>query len=235
MLRYPIFLLLLLSLFAARPAAAETDLCAAEAAAQERAGGIPSRLLHAISLAETGRWDDERRASFAWPWTVTAEGEGRFLPSRQAAIAEVRSLQARGVRNIDVGCMQVNLQHHPDAFANLDEAFDPRSNVAYAARFLKDLRADAGSWTTAAAHYHSHTPHLAAAYRAKILRLWQGQETTATAPAITARAAENTARREQVRQQTQQERDEARTAAETYRAARMAEYAARRQVALSMR
>lgn len=230
---FVLVLLLLLPQLTARPAAAAADACAAEAAAQEQQGGIPPRLLHAIALAETGRWDTERRASFAWPWTVTAEGEGRFLPSRQAAIAEVRRLQARGIRNIDVGCMQVNLQHHPDAFADLDEAFEPRSNVAYAARFLKDLQTDAGSWTTAAAHYHSHTPHLAAAYRAKVMRLWQGGDDVA--PVLAARAAENLAQREQARQETLIERDAARTAAEAYRANRMAEYAARRQVALSMR
>src|SRR5579871_1916551 len=133
---------------AAKPAAALADpafnsvdalACGQETARQEKQQAIPDRLLHAISLVESGRWDAEHQATLAWPWTVMAEGEGRFLPSKEAAIAEVRKLQARGVRNIDVGCMQINLLAHPDAFANLDEAFEPRSNVAYAARFLNDL------------------------------------------------------------------------------------------------
>src|SRR3546814_15246449 len=69
-----------------------------------------------------------------------AEGRGRFLPSKAAAIEEVRRLQARGIRNIDVGCLQVNLHYHPDAFASLETAFDPEANAAYAADFLVRLR-----------------------------------------------------------------------------------------------
>lgn len=153
-------------------AAADHLVCGQETARQETAAGIPRRLLHAISLVESGRWDPERRVSFAWPWTVTAEGEGRFLPTKRAAIEEVRRLQADGVRNIDVGCMQVNLQAHPDAFASLDEAFEPATNVAYAARFLVDLYRDAGNWPTAGAYYHSQTPELANPYRARLMTIW---------------------------------------------------------------
>ena len=46
--------------------------------------------------------------------------------TRQQAVAAVQALQARGVRSIDVGCLQVNLMYHPIAFASLDDAFDPR-------------------------------------------------------------------------------------------------------------
>jgi hypothetical protein len=143
-----------------------------ETARQEKLQAIPDRLLHAISLVESGRWDGERRATIAWPWTVMAEGEGRFLPTKQAAIAEVTKLRARGVRNIDVGCMQINLLAHPDAFATLEEAFDPRTNVAYAARFLTDLYATDKNWGQAGAHYHSQTPSEAAPYKAKLLTVW---------------------------------------------------------------
>ena len=58
-------------------------------------------------------------------------------------MAAVRAMQANGVRSIDVGCGQINLMYHPDAFPNLELAFDPQANAAYAARFLKALsRAD---------------------------------------------------------------------------------------------
>ncbi|HMA51176.1 MAG TPA: murein transglycosylase, partial [Magnetospirillaceae bacterium] len=118
---------LLAMLCAAKPALALEDalVCGQETARQEKLQAIPDRLLHAISLVESGRWDADHRATLAWPWTVMAEGEGRFLPSKDAAIAEVKKLQARGLRNIDVGCMQVNLLAHADAFATLDEAFEP--------------------------------------------------------------------------------------------------------------
>lgn len=174
--RTPILLLgaLLALLCAAKPALALEDAlaCGQETARQEQLQAIPDRLLHAISLVESGRWDAERRATLAWPWTVMAEGEGRFLPSKEAAIAEVRKLQARGVRNIDVGCMQVNLLAHPDAFATLDDAFEPRTNVAYAGRFLNDLHNQDGDWGQAGAHYHSQTPSEANPYKAKLQSVW---------------------------------------------------------------
>jgi soluble lytic murein transglycosylase-like protein len=65
-------------------------------------------------------------------------------------VAEVRALKARKICNINVGCMQINLYYHPDAFADLEAALDPASNVAYAAGYLKNLRTSQGSWTRAA-------------------------------------------------------------------------------------
>lgn len=131
------------------------ESCASAITWVESAGRVPRMLLHAVSLAESGRWDSERRASFAWPWTVTAHGKGRYYPDRKTAIAEVRKLQTAGVRNIDVGCMQINLNYHKDAFKNLNDAFDPVINATYAAKFLKKLRKDAGSWAHAVGRYHS--------------------------------------------------------------------------------
>lgn len=150
----------------------QKDICAQATSITERAQGIPSHLLGAISLAETGRWDDKRRASFAWPWTVTSGGKGRYYASKAEAVAEVRKLSARGVRNIDVGCMQVNMLYHKDAFASLDEAFEPATNAAYAASFLKDLYATSGSWTAAAGFYHSRKPADNRPYRLKVIKLW---------------------------------------------------------------
>ena len=111
--------------------------CHAAAARTEAALGIPAHLLSAIALAESGRWDRKRKETIAWPWTIYAEGRARYAPSKARAVVEVKRLRARGVRNIDVGCMQVNLHYHPDAFRSLSEAFDPAANVAYAGGFLK--------------------------------------------------------------------------------------------------
>ena len=63
-----------------------------------------------------------------------------------AALQRMRELQKSGVNNIDVGCFQINLQHHPSAFTDLNQAFDPTANAQYAARFLTGLRSRLGSW-----------------------------------------------------------------------------------------
>ena len=97
-------------------------LCAAQARAAAVARGLPRHLLGAIARVESGRWNPAKGAVLAWPWTIRAEGKGRYLPSRPAAVAAVRALQARGVDNIDVGCMQINLRYHRQAFASLDDA-----------------------------------------------------------------------------------------------------------------
>jgi hypothetical protein len=147
------------------------DLCARQTASAERAEGMPTHLLTAVSKVESGRWQADTGEIIAWPWTVTSGSEGRFLPNKQAAIAEVERLRARGVTNIDVGCMQINLYHHPKAFDGLEQAFDPDRNVAYAVRFLSDLRARWGSWTRAVGNYHSNTPALSGRYRLKVFKM----------------------------------------------------------------
>ena len=149
------------------------DLCAAFTRQAEQALDLPPYLLQAISKVESGRWDKDKAALSAWPWTVMAEGRGRYLPSKTAAIAEVKALKAKGVRNIDVGCMQINLHFHPKAFESLEQAFDPAHNVAYGATFLKQLRRQSYSWTRAIGRYHSSTPALMGRYRLKVFRAWR--------------------------------------------------------------
>lgn len=217
---------------------ANEALCAAEAGHQERNWGIPARLLESISIVESGRWDSARKASVAWPWTVTAEGKGNYFPTKDEAVAEVKRLKAKGVRNIDVGCMQVNLHYHPQAFESLDEAFDPGANVAYAARFLKGLHGATNHWITAASYYHSQTPHLAAAYRERLLKVWNGSGADGRAfasvkplvgqnkPKPTTPAVQEM--RDSWKTQAASSRDEARRIADAYRQARLSEYQLRR-------
>ncbi len=151
-------------------------LCRQAADAAERGHAIPQHLLSAIALVESGRKDPETGRFAPWPWTINAEGEGHFYATKGEAIAAVRALQARSVTSIDVGCLQVNLMHHPHAFLTLDQAFDPAANAEYAAQFLTQLHAQTGDWTRAAAQYHSATPELALAYQRKVMAAWSGEQ-----------------------------------------------------------
>ncbi|NKC29905.1 lytic transglycosylase domain-containing protein [Falsiroseomonas selenitidurans] len=163
----------LLILLLPGPARAEPGLlCRAAIQAAEREAGLPQHLLMAIARVESGRRDPETGAFHPWPWTINAEGRGQFFPSRAAAIAGVQALQAGGMRSIDVGCMQVNLRHHPDAFPSLETAFDPLENARYAARFLTALHATRGDWAQAAGAYHSQTPERAGPYRDRVMAAW---------------------------------------------------------------
>jgi hypothetical protein len=169
--------LLAVSLLFATPAAAEQGrLCRAAIQAAERAAGIPAQLLMAIGRTESGRRDPETGAFHPWPWTINAEGRGHFFPTKAAAIAAVQQLQAQGVRSIDIGCMQVNLRHHPNAFPNLEAAFDPLTNAQYAARFLTELNSTRNDWQRAASAYHSQTPEFAEPYRARVMAAWAQEQ-----------------------------------------------------------
>jgi len=149
--------------------------CAEQTARAERASGVPRHLLSALSLAESGRWDTSKQANVAWPWTVTSGGQGRYFDSKAEALAEVEILMTQGVRNIDVGCMQINLYYHGGAFETLDEAFDPQANTTYAAAYLKNMYAATGDWTEAAGYYHSTTPERNGPYKRKVLAFWRAQ------------------------------------------------------------
>jgi hypothetical protein len=149
-----------------------TDACRIAIDRIERAANIPAQLMTAISMVESGRSDPETGEKIAWPWTVNNAGDGRYFASKAQAMAHVRTLWGRGERNIDVGCMQINLMYHPEAFIDLEEAFDPAANVAYAASYLRQLRDDKHSWSIAVAHYHSATPERGQVYRKKVFDAW---------------------------------------------------------------
>ncbi len=155
--------------------AASWDQCAAATYAVERETRIPKSLLTAISLAESGRRDDLNKTNVAWPWTVTSGSRQWYLDSKSEAVAHVRSMIRDGERNIDVGCMQVNLYYHGDAFASLEDAFDPLSNVSYAASYLSRLRTSTADWLTAAGNYHSATPEFHRRYKKKITEIWTAE------------------------------------------------------------
>jgi len=198
----------LLSLLAAAPALAHAEAiaapgttasagmtgspgqqCRAAIRAAERTAGIPSQLMAAIGRVESGRREPDGLVN-PWPWSINAQGEGHVFETKAEAIAAVRTLQARGVRSIDVGCMQVNLMHHPQAFASLEQAFDPAANAAYAARFLVELHGQTGDWPAAAALFHSATPELGAEYRRKVMAAWpEEQQAEGAAPAFPLAAA----------------------------------------------
>jgi len=132
---------------------------------------IPDAFLSAIGRVESGRATDAG-PRLPWPWTINALGQGHFYAAKAEAIAAVTALRAQGVTSIDVGCLQVNLAQHPDAFASLDQAFDPATNVAYGAQFLLKLFTQTGSWPRAAAAYHSLTPGEGATYLQKVFTEW---------------------------------------------------------------
>jgi hypothetical protein len=146
------------------------QLCRAAFVATERATRIPDAFLSAMGRVESGRVSGGTLNP--WPWTVNAAGSGHFYATKAEAILAVRQFLASGIRSLDVGCLQVNLFYHPEAFASLEDAFDPAINTAFAAKLLLGLFDTTGSWPRAAAAYHSQTPAIGLAYQQKVLDAW---------------------------------------------------------------
>ncbi len=151
--------------------------CRRAVIAAGREAGIPPHIMSAIARVESGRPAADGSVQ-PWPWSINVEGADHVYDTKAEVITAVRQFQAQGARSIDVGCMQVNLLHHPTAFASLDQAFDPVINARYAARFLSELYAQSHAWPKAIADYHSATPALGEAYARQVLAVL-GAETQA--------------------------------------------------------
>jgi hypothetical protein len=171
----------LLWLAAAAPApaldwqASQSAQCQAAIAAAETKYRLPRALLGSIAKVESGRPIASLGQVQPWPWTIDADGQAVFLDSRAAAVAWVQQGLQRGVQFMDIGCMQVDWQLHPDAFKSLDEAFDPSANADYAARYLRSLYVESnGNWNVAVGWYHSHTVDLAEDYRDRVATVGAG-------------------------------------------------------------
>jgi hypothetical protein len=168
----------------------DARVCGQLIGAAEKALGMPDYLMHAVGVVESGRYDRGRKRAEPWPWTINVAGKGRVFATKAEAVAAVEAARRAGTTSIDVGCMQVNLAFHGDAFASLDEAFDPVMNVAYAAHFLTTLHADRGSWNAAVAAYHSSTPERGRPYRQKVARTWHEMRARTIADIVRERKAE---------------------------------------------
>lgn len=130
---------------------------------------LPQNLLHAISLTETGRKHSKiEKLMIPWAWTANVEGKGYYFNSKKEAVKFVEEQLASGKRSIDIGCAQVNLKHHPHAFENVEAAFDPKNNLEYAAKLLRNNYEQSSSWDKAIAHYHSATEALGSSYYKRV-------------------------------------------------------------------
>lgn len=153
----------------------ESRKCSGMFAYYEKKYKLPANSLHAISLQESAKKHSRHDIAVVWPWTVmdNKEGKSYHFPNQTEAIKYVRKQFAYGNNNLDVGCMQINLKHHPEAFSSLAQAFSPSSNINYAAFFLSENVKKLGSIDKAIGRYHSATDHLADRYKSNVSRINQ--------------------------------------------------------------
>ena len=142
----------------------------------EKKLNLPEDTLYSISINETGKIHSDKKIKMAWPWAVNVEGAGFYFDTQKEAIDFVKTQLRQGKESIDVGCMQVNLKHHPNAFNSIEQAFNPKYNIGYAAGFLRGKYEQLGTWSQAIAHYHSATHHLGEKYKKNVVKIAQNMD-----------------------------------------------------------
>lgn len=132
--------------------------------------GLPRHLIRSISAVETGRWNFRAQSYMFWPWALNKSGKAYYYATKQDAVLSAKEFLNKGSANFDVGCMQINLLHHPDAFRDIDQAFEPKDNIEYAASFLKRNYNLSNDWFKAVAVYHSQND-AGKAYAEKVFKI----------------------------------------------------------------
>lgn len=127
----------------------QSGACEREIQAAAAKYGIPEGILYSVGLTETGR------KGSLYPFAMNVEGKAFFPPSEQDALRKFEEARRQGMKLIDIGCMQINHHFHGENFASPQEMFDPRRNVEYAAKFLRNLHDRHDTWTMAVARYHA--------------------------------------------------------------------------------
>jgi hypothetical protein len=83
------------------------------------------------------------------------------------------------VVNTDIGIAQVNYRFHGVTRARVQQWFDPRYNLQYAASLIAAHKRNGRSDLEAAGDYHSKTPSVRAVYMKRLLPIYQSEKSSA--------------------------------------------------------
>ena len=162
-----------ISSFCFSPKAKENFDCRKLAGSIEKKIKLPNKLLSSISLTETGY---SKNGTFAaWPWTLNVNGKSKYFDTKKEMAKHLHKKLSEDIRNIDIGCMQINYIYHSKNFRNIEDMIDPHSNVEYAGKFLLKLFNKYKSWNKAISYYHSSDPKRMRKYLEKVKRNWDSE------------------------------------------------------------
>ncbi|MGP3790520.1 transglycosylase SLT domain-containing protein [Pseudomonas sp. B392_1p] len=159
---------LLAMVLAAAARAQELPPPAYQVAAQR--AGVPSTVLYAVALQESGARLNGRL--IPWPWTLNVAGASRRFPTRAEACTGLRqALREVPPTRIDVGLGQINLGHQRHRYRNACDVLDPYRNLDLAAEILREQHTPGDDWLLAVGRYHRPAGGAPAArYRTSVSR-----------------------------------------------------------------
>ena len=115
--------------------------------------GVPSPVLYAVALQESGA--RLRGRLIPWTWTINVAGRAERYATRVEACAGLRRTLARTPANrIDAGLGQVNLGYHAQRYDHPCDLLDPYRNLAIAAEILQEQHTPGEDWLVAIGRYH---------------------------------------------------------------------------------
>ncbi|WP_438826734.1 lytic transglycosylase domain-containing protein [Pseudomonas koreensis] len=132
--------------------------------------GIPSNVLFAVALQESGV--TLRGQRLPWPWTLNIAGRGHYFKSRaEACTALLTALTHVPASRIDAGLTQINLGHQRHFYGKPCELLWPHRNLEVAATLLRAHHRAGEDWLMAAGRFHRPAGGLLAAkYRRSVAR-----------------------------------------------------------------
>lgn len=125
--------------------------------------GLPNNLLYAVAVVE----------SQLHPYAVHARGKAHYFQDKNQATLFIKNLRNQGLKNFDVGCMQINYLAHGKNFASIEEMLDPQTNIMYAGKLLKAFKVRFKNWEKAVKYYHTANPTYNTGYHARVYKVYK--------------------------------------------------------------
>ncbi|MCC2646649.1 MAG: hypothetical protein K0R02_714 [Rickettsiaceae bacterium] len=129
---------------------------------KEQEYGIPKDLLLSIATVE----------SKLHPFAINVQGRPYFFKTFEEAINATTLIRNKGIKNFDVGLMQINYKYHHENFENIKQMLSPEMNIEYAAKLLCKLYGEYNSWSHAIRLYHSANEQYNKVYAKRIAIAW---------------------------------------------------------------
>ena len=114
---------------------------------------VPSPVLYAVALQESGT--RLRGRLIPWPWTLNVAGQSERYATRAAACVGLhRALGQAPASRIDAGLGQINLGYQAHRYDHPCDLLDPYRNLAVAAEILQEQHEPGEDWLIAIGRYH---------------------------------------------------------------------------------
>ncbi|HBC3474130.1 TPA: hypothetical protein KDY89_004242 [Vibrio parahaemolyticus] len=114
--------------------------------------GVPPSVLYSLALGES-KVQLKSGVVRPWPWTLNVKGKPYFYASYDDACLALKGFLTR-TELVDIGLTQHNWRWQKQHFHSPCDAFNPRLNLAHAAKLLNEGKRKRGTWVAAAGYFH---------------------------------------------------------------------------------